>query len=64
MKQTKCSGEHAIHICELSKNGRHVEIVDVVKNPNYMCMNCGRVAEKQNNLCNPEAIDNIRPGGA
>jgi len=64
MDQTKCSGEHLVHICELSRKGRHVEIVDIVKNPNYMCMNCGRVAAAKENLCNPELIDNIRPGGA
>jgi len=29
-----------------------------------MCMNCGRVAAMQKNLCNPVAIDDIRPGGA
>jgi hypothetical protein len=64
MTQTKCSGEHAVHICELSSKGRHVEIVDIVKNPKYICMNCGRVADAQKNLCNTESIDYIRPSGA
>jgi hypothetical protein len=64
MKQAKCSGEHTVHICELSSKGKHVEIVDIVKNPEYMCMNCGRVAAAQKNLCNPEALDDIRPSGA
>lgn len=63
MEQKKCSGEHAVHICELSSKGRHVEIVDAVKNPKYMCMNCGRVAAAENNLCNPEAVDRVRPSG-
>lgn len=63
MNQTKCTGEHSVHICELSSKGRHVEIVDIVKHPKYMCMNCGRAAAAQKNLCNPEALDDIRPSG-
>jgi hypothetical protein len=29
------------------------EIKHLVQNPKYVCFNCGRVADKEGNLCNP-----------
>ena len=63
MGDTTCIGEHTIHICELASKGKHVEIKEVTKYPKFMCMNCGRVAELDKNLCNPTAIEDIRPAG-
>ncbi len=63
MTDRQCNGEHGIHICELSRQGKHVEIKEVTSYPKFMCMNCGRVANSGNNLCNPRALDDIRPSG-
>ncbi len=63
MADKPCAGDHAIHICELSQQGKHVEIKEAIKYPRFMCLNCGRVAGSGNNLCNPQAIDDIRPSG-
>lgn len=50
---TKCSGDHQGHICVLASNGEFEKIREMVKNPKWICFNCGRVASSKENLCNP-----------
>jgi hypothetical protein len=59
MKKEICSGDHTLHICELASHEKFKEIKDLAKDPNYMCFNCGRVADEENNLCYPVGFDKI-----
>ena len=59
MNEKKCTGEHSVHICELANQNKHEEITKLVKNPNYQCFNCGRVADLEKNLCYPIKFDEI-----
>jgi hypothetical protein len=52
-KETKCKGEHSGHICVLASNEKFEEIKAITKNPQFICLNCGRVADSEKNLCNP-----------
>ena len=63
MAAQTCSGNHATHICELSRQGKHIENTNITSYPQCMCMNCGQVANSGSKLCNPRALDNIRPSG-
>jgi hypothetical protein len=63
MAEQKCLGNHAVHICELAKNGKFEEIKKIAKEPEFMCMNCGRLADKKENLCNPLAVEQIGLSG-
>ena len=62
-EQKKCTGTHAKHICELAAGGKFAEIKDLAKEPDHMCMNCGRLADKAENLCNPMDVDQIGLSG-
>ena len=52
--------DHEQHLCLLmnidyigtNKN----EYKNLVRNPNYVCLNCGRTAENDKNLCAPEKL--------
>ena len=59
MTERKCIGDHSVHICEIATKDKHAEIVKLTKNPHYLCMHCGRVANAEKNLCNPMAFDKI-----
>jgi hypothetical protein len=59
MGENKCAGEHAVHICELASQNKFDEIKKLAGDPYYMCMNCGRVADLEGNICNPIAFDQI-----
>jgi len=59
MTEKKCKSDHKVHICEMANKDKHGEIVSLVKNPHYMCMQCGRVAHLARNLCNPLALNKI-----
>ncbi len=48
-----CSEEHTGHLCVLVSQGRFDTIRELVKNPKFMCFNCGRVADEAKHLCNP-----------
>ena len=58
MEETKCKGDHSNHICQLivERNKDVESIKDMVKNPRFICFNCARVAESEDNLCNPMPI--------
>jgi hypothetical protein len=48
---------HDKHLCYLNnlgfQNTNEKEYKQLVKNPEFLCKNCGRVAASQNNLCKP-----------
>lgn len=48
---------HGRHLCYLNNLGFQIsnekEYKELVKNPEFMCKNCGRVAASQENLCKP-----------
>jgi transcription initiation factor TFIIIB Brf1 subunit/transcription initiation factor TFIIB len=47
-------------LCDRVKQGhldkKFNKYVDIVENSEYVCMKCGRVAEKKNVLCKPKAF--------
>lgn len=45
------------HLCVLSSEKRTEEIKALVKNPEYVCFNCGRAARSKKNLCNPMPLN-------
>jgi hypothetical protein len=52
--------EHEKHLCYLQNLG-YVEknLADyktLVKNPKFVCKNCGRAAGSEKNLCNPDKL--------
>ena len=53
MPRTKCKGDHAGHLCVLVSAEKFEQIKKLVQNPQYICFNCGRVADNACNLCNP-----------
>lgn len=53
MTEQKCTGDHKGHICLLASQQKFDEIKQLTTNPRYICFNCGRVADCENNLCNP-----------
>jgi hypothetical protein len=53
MEKGKCTGEHQGHICVLASNDKFDVIKEITQNPEYICFNCGRVADCDDNLCNP-----------
>lgn len=48
---------HGKHLCYLNnlgfQNSNEKEYKQLVKNPQFLCKNCGRVATSQDNLCKP-----------
>jgi len=56
-EKNTCRGDHAGHLCVLASNDKFEEIKVLTKNPKYICFNCGRVADSDNNLCNPMPLD-------
>jgi hypothetical protein len=53
MSESKCKGSHKGHLCVLVSEKNFDRIKELVKNPRFMCFNCGRVADSDKNLCNP-----------
>jgi hypothetical protein len=53
MSDHKCEGDHKQHICALASEGKFQEIRRLARHPEYICHNCGRVADKKENLCDP-----------
>ena len=52
-----CSGDHKGHLCVLASAARFEEIKAITKEPAFICFNCGRVADKAENLCNPMPLE-------
>ena len=53
ISEHKCTGDHQGHICVLASNGLFEKIIQITKNPEFICFNCGRVSNEACNLCNP-----------
>ena len=41
---------------------RPLTVTELAARPNYMCLNCGRVADYERNLCNPIGFEKVREG--
>jgi hypothetical protein len=57
MGEKTCSGQHEGHICLLASEARFDVIKTLTRNPKFICFSCGRVADKEENLCNPMPLD-------
>ena len=57
MTDQACEGNHAIHFCAMAGEKRFDEMKPLAKDPKFICYNCGRAANKEENLCNPKPID-------
>lgn len=57
MSEHTCSGDHQGHLCVLASAARFEEIIALAKEPRFICFNCGRVADKAANLCNPMPLE-------
>jgi hypothetical protein len=58
---SQCTGDHTKHLCEIAGTERFALIKALATQPDFMCMNCGRMADKAESLCNPMAMEDI-PG--
>jgi hypothetical protein len=56
MEKGDCKGDHQGHLCVLVSNDQFDQIKKLTQNPQYICFNCGRVADCDNNLCNPMSL--------
>ncbi len=52
-----CKGDHQGHLCVLASNGLFDKIKEITRNPQFICFNCGRVADSESNLCNPMPLN-------
>ena len=57
MKKSACKGKHSGHLCVLVSNGCFEEIKKLARKPQFLCFNCGRVADSDKNLCNPMPLN-------
>jgi len=55
-----CAGDHLQHICKLAEDGKLEDIKQLVKDTKYICENCGRAANAEENLCSPIDVDASR----
>jgi len=56
MSKQACKGDHEGHLCVMAGKSLFKEIKQVARNPQFICFNCGRVADCEANLCNPMPI--------
>ena len=59
MAGQKCSGDHSQHICAMAEEKNIQRIKRLTTQPEYICLNCGRVADLDDNLCKPALINAI-----
>jgi hypothetical protein len=57
-----CTGKHRDHVCAMAARADFQKVAAVAGQPKYLCMNCGRVADGANNLCNPIALNAMTIG--
>ena len=56
MSEKKCGKDHVGHLCVLAGAKEFEKIKLLVKDPRFICFNCGRVAHSGKNLCNPMSL--------
>jgi len=56
MAEKVCHGDHSGHLCVLASDKKFEEIKTLAQEPQFICFNCGRVANCKENLCNPMPI--------
>lgn len=56
MSEKTCKNHHG-HLCVLASQKRWDEIKRAVSDPAFICFNCGRVANSDENLCNPMPLN-------
>ncbi len=52
-KSECCATEHQGHLCVLTSKQAFDKIQELVRDPQFVCFNCGRAAHSDKNLCNP-----------
>jgi hypothetical protein len=57
-----CTGKHRDHVCAMAARADFKKVAAVTGQPKYICMNCGRVADVADNLCNPLALSAMTIG--
>jgi hypothetical protein len=57
MPKNSCTGDHQGHLCLLASNDQFDKIKELTRNPEFICFNCGRVADCKENLCNPMPLN-------
>jgi hypothetical protein len=55
--ECKTQHDHVGHLCVLVSEGKLDEVKELVTNPQFICFNCGRVADDSQNLCNPMPLE-------
>ena len=53
MNKDECKGDHQGHLCVLVSKEQFDKIKELTKKPQFICFNCGRVADCDENVCNP-----------
>ena len=53
----KDSENHREHMCSLMELGKMREVVELSQNPAFVCKICGVRADRAENLCHPEALE-------
>jgi hypothetical protein len=48
---------HPGHLCVLASKGMFDKIKEITKKPQFICFNCGRVADSERSLCNPMPLE-------
>lgn len=59
MADKQCTGDHTKHICQLAEEKKFGDIKQLILNPKYICANCGRAADSDDNLCNPVHVNQL-----
>lgn len=48
---------HKIHMCQLKLTGKLDEVEKMLKNPYFICGNCGNIANAEGALCAPGPLE-------
>jgi hypothetical protein len=48
---------HEVHLCKIWADTYDIDVIkDKVRNPNFICRVCGRVAAIEKNICDPAPL--------
>jgi len=50
-------------ICDLANEGKQAQINELSQHPDYLCFTCGRLADREESVCNPVDVSQLNPGG-